>query len=318
MKKDPAASLNSTVDHLRSCIIEMRAAAKAEQIDPDGPLGVWVRAQEVMLLGMADFAEQQTDQIVERVSAVERSMKSALTLVEAEVAKLIATREEARQQTIKMREEGLLLKEERLQAGDDMAIRLSDKIQNCLKTTMLVRERRWNLRQNVRLVSLGAAVLLAVFLSGQWMQGHNRAAAIIERCRTNLATDPDTKVSYCAMSTIEGVPGPAPSQAAAGEKRERAHEANYVGSGVLRCLDRMCKPAATWRDAGRDRERHHQHAVGAGGVPGGGERVADLFWTEPASLPARLHRSAGRLDEPDLAGVHAHPVPARSAGLGAF
>ena len=96
-----------------------------------------------------------------------------------------------------------------------MAIRLSDKIQDCLKTTMLVRERRWNLRQNVRLVSIGAAVLLAVFLSGQWMQGHNRAAAIIERCRTNLAVDPDTKVAYCAMSTIEGAPDPAPLQAAA-------------------------------------------------------------------------------------------------------
>ena len=102
-----------------------------------------------------------------------------------------------------------------MKAGDDMAIRLSDKIQDCLKTTMLVRERRWNLRQNVRLVSVSAAVLFAVFLSGQWVQGHNRAAAIIERCRANLLVDSNTKVAYCAMSTIEGAPDPAPSQAAA-------------------------------------------------------------------------------------------------------
>ena len=50
MKKDVGVPVNSAVDRLRSCIIAMRTAAKAEQIDPEGPLGVWVQAQEAMLL----------------------------------------------------------------------------------------------------------------------------------------------------------------------------------------------------------------------------------------------------------------------------
>ena len=213
MKKDVNAPVNSAVDRLRSCIIAMRTAAKAEQIDPEGPLGVWVQAQEAMLLSMADFAELQTDQIVERVGAVERSMKATVERVQAEIAKLVATREEARQETLKIREEGQLLKEERLQAGDDLAIRMSDKIQDHLKHVMLVREKRWNLRQNLRLVGMFAGVLFAVFLGGQWMAFHGDARDILERCQASPALDPVTKVAYCPMWIVEGLPDPTPPAA---------------------------------------------------------------------------------------------------------
>ena len=210
MKKDVNAPVNSAVDRLRSCIIAMRTAAKAEQIDPEGPLGVWVQAQEAMLLSMADFAELQTDQIVERVLTVERGMGSAVERVEAEIKKLVATREEARQATFKIREEGNLLKEERLKAGDDLAIRMSDKIQQHLKSTILVRERRWNLRQNLRLVSIFAGVLFVVFLGGQWVAFHGDARAILERCQASPAIDPVSKLAYCPMWVVEGLPDPTP------------------------------------------------------------------------------------------------------------
>jgi len=215
MKKDSNVPVNSAVDRLRSCIIAMRTAAKAEQIDPEGPLGVWVQAQEAMLLSMADFAELQTDQIVERVGSVERSMKATVERVQAEIAKLVATREEARQETLKIREEGRLLKEERLQAGDDLAIRMSDKIQDHLKQVMLVREKRWNLRQNLRLVGMLGGVLFVVFLGGQWMAFHGDAQDILGRCKASPALDPVTKIAYCPMWIVEGLPDPTPPASAA-------------------------------------------------------------------------------------------------------
>ena len=205
MKKELSNPMNNAVDYLRSCIIAMRAAAKAEQIDPEGPLGVWVRAQEAMLLGMIDFAELQTDRLVESVSMVDRSMTSAVTLVEAEVKKLTATREEARQQMWVWREENERMKEERLRAGDDMAIRMADTIKDRLKTSMLVRERRWNLRQNLGLVGIFTGVLFATFLGGQWMQGHNEALTIIERCHANRAVDPSTNAAFCPMPSVDGI-----------------------------------------------------------------------------------------------------------------
>ncbi len=49
----------------------------------------------------------------------------------------------------------------------------------------------------------------------------------------------------------------------------------------------------------------------------GAEGHADLLGSEQAAVRARLHRGAGRLDGPDLAGVHEYPVPAGPARLGA-
>ena len=203
-------SMDGAVDHLRSCIIGMRTAAKAEQIDPEGPLGVWVQAQEAMLLSMAHFAELQTDRLVETVREVDLAMTAAVTLVEAEVQRVRATNETARVETMRLRSQGDLLKEERLKAGDDMAIRMSDKIQEHLKDTVLVREKRWNLRQNLRLVSIFAGVLFATYLGGQWTVFHGDRRDILERCQMNPAIDRITKVTYCPTWVIEGLPDPTP------------------------------------------------------------------------------------------------------------
>lgn len=213
-RKSPS-SRSPSMTALRGRLAELDAAMFTEGIDPAGPLGVWCRAQKNAIAVLAEIAEEQSTRIVERAEAVEEGMRAGIARVDAEVVRLKAETEAARQLTLTVRSQTANLKEERLKAGDDMAVRLSDKIQDCLKTTMLVRERRWNLRQNVRLVSLGCGVLFAAFLSGQWMQGHSLGVDIIERCRTHLAVNPDTKVAYCAMTTVEGVPEPARSPAPA-------------------------------------------------------------------------------------------------------
>ncbi len=199
------------VDKLWASVARMREAAEAERIEPGSTLGVWVEAQETALTAMAEFAEQQSTRIIERADAAEKGMNAAVERVDAEVGRLRAANEAARQLMLSVRAETANLKEERLKAGDDLAVRLSDKIQKCLETTMLVRERRWNLRQNVKLVALGFSILFAAFLGGEWMQGHNLGVDIIERCRKHQAVDPDTKTTWCAMSTIEGISAPAPA-----------------------------------------------------------------------------------------------------------
>lgn len=107
-----------------------------------------------------------------------------------------------------------MLKEERLKAGDDLAVRMSDKIQDHLKHVMLVREKRWNLRQNLLLIGIFAGVLFSVFLSGQWVAFHGDARTILERCQASPAIDPISKLSYCPMWVVEGLPDPTPPPAA--------------------------------------------------------------------------------------------------------
>ncbi len=182
----------------------MDAAVYTEGIDPSGPLGVWCRVQKDIVAALAAVAEEQSSGMVERFASFQQAMQAAIELVEAEIALLKAGTEAARQVMLSVKAETTNAREERLKAGDDMAIRLSDKIQGCLESTMLVREKRWNLRQNVTLAALGAGLLFGAFIGGQWVQGHSMGQAIIDRCRTHLAVDPSTKVAYCAMNTVEG------------------------------------------------------------------------------------------------------------------
>ncbi len=191
---------------LRDRLAEIDAATYSEGIDPNGPLGVWCRVQKDIIIALAAVAEEQGSGVVKHLTSFQHAMRAAIERVDAEIGLLKAGTEAARQVMLSVKAETTNAREERLKAGDDMAIRLSDKIQGCLESTMLVRERRWNLRQNVTLAALGAGLLFGAFIGGQWVQGHSIGQAIIERCRTHLAVDPATKVAYCAMNTVEGRP----------------------------------------------------------------------------------------------------------------
>lgn len=197
---------SSSVLALRARLPEMDAAVYAEGIDPSGPLGVWCRVQRDIVAALAAVADEQSSGMTERLAAFQQASRTATELVVAEVSLLKAGTEAARQLMLSVKADTARLKEERLKAGDDMAIRLSGKIQECLETTLLVREKRWNLRQNVGLVALGVCVLFGAFMCGEWVHGRNMGQAIIERCRTHLAVDPGTKVAYCAMDMVEGRP----------------------------------------------------------------------------------------------------------------
>ena len=198
---------------LRARLPELDAAVYAEGIDPSGPLGVWCRVQKDIVAALAAVADEQNSGMAEHLVAFRQASSAATELVEAEAGRLKAGTEAARQLMLSVKAETGRSREERLKAGDDMAIRLSAKIQECLETTLLVRERRWNLRQNVTLVALGAGALFGAFMCGEWVQGRGMGQAIIERCRTHLAVDPGTKVAYCAMTTVEGLPeAPPPSR----------------------------------------------------------------------------------------------------------
>ena len=157
-----------------------------------------------MIAAMISVMEDQTARVETKALVVEASMK-------AEVERVKVTNEASRQETLRLRSEGALLKEERLKAGDDLAVRMSDKIQDHLKDTVLIRERRWNLFQNLKLVGIFAGVLFTVFLGGQWTVFHGDARTILERCQASPAIDPVTKVAYCPMWVIEGLPDPVSS-----------------------------------------------------------------------------------------------------------
>ncbi len=196
----------TSMDQLKAAQVQLDDAVVREGIEASGPLGVWAAAQRAMIAAMISVIEDHTARVETKAQGVEASMN-------AEVERVKVTNEAARMETMRLRSEGSLLKEERLKAGDDLAIRMSNQIQQHLKATVLIREKRWNLFHNLRLVATFAAVLFASYLGGQWMVFHGDRRDILERCQASPALDPVTKVAYCPMWIIEGLPDPTPPPA---------------------------------------------------------------------------------------------------------
>lgn len=208
MTKPMDEEINTYIDQLRQSIIDLRMAAKAEQIDPDGPLGVWVSAQERTLTHLAAFAEHQTNVLVKHVRRIEEALKLTTAFSEAEAKKAATLRGELRDQMGHMKEKNEELKQERLTAMDDVAIRMAGKIQDELKRTILVREKRWNLKQNLRYAGFGSLMLLVAFVAGTWQQSHDEARAIIDRCQKFQTIDRTTNERYCLMGLVDGTAKP--------------------------------------------------------------------------------------------------------------
>ena len=192
------------MDQLRVAQTQLDEAVLREGIEPTGPLGVWASAQRAMIAAMVSVMDDHATRVETKALVVEASMK-------AEVERVRVTNEAARVETMRLRSEGEVLKQERLTAGDDLAIRMADKIRDRLKSTVLIREKRWNLFHNLRLVSMFAGVLFGVFLGGQWMVLQGDARGILERCKASPAIDPYSKLAYCPMWLIEGLPDPTPA-----------------------------------------------------------------------------------------------------------
>jgi len=195
------------MDQLKAAQVQLDEAVIREGIEPSGPLGVWAAGQRAMIAAVISVIEDHTARVETKAQGVEASMK-------AEVERVKVTNEAARLAIVDLREEGKLLKEERLKAGDDLAVRMADKIQDHLQDMVLIREKRWNLFHNLRLVATFVAVLFAAYLGGQWMVFHGDRRDILERCQVNPALDPVTKLSYCPMWIIEGLPDPTPAPTA--------------------------------------------------------------------------------------------------------
>ena len=199
--EDNDSGARSPAAGLHVALLQLEAALIAEGIDLNSPLGVWSQAQRAMIHAMIsciDDLNTRVDGQVERVGAVaDTQLKALQKSIESSNAQRAASVTEIER-----------LKEERLTAMDDVAIRMAAKIQDELKRTILVREKRWNLKQNLRYAGFGSLMLIVAFVAGTWQQSHDEARAIIDRCLKFQTTDRTTKDKYCLMGLVDGTAKP--------------------------------------------------------------------------------------------------------------
>ena len=191
----------NAVQQLQAAIADLHKAALEEKIELDGTLRVWLRAQVTTLKAMAGLVQEQTERIEDKAAAVERAMQ-------AEVARVKAAVEEARGLTNRLKADIENNKERRMDDNLALAKELGEGIKSTLKDAMLIRERRWNRRQNWTVATLSALLLTACFVGGATWREHQRPTGtvqeVMDRCLARQVLDEVTHQYFCPVKIVQG------------------------------------------------------------------------------------------------------------------
>ncbi len=194
---------DAEVKGLRTCREQLQEAVRIEGIDPNGPLGVWSRALASALDGLAVLVEAQAERVEDKAEAVEQAML-------AEVARVKAAVDEARALTSRLKVEIEDNKERRKEENLALAKELGEGIKDTLKTALLIRERRWNRRQNWSAALVAASVLVGCFVAGAGWSDYSRPGGavhdVIDRCVARRVLDTVTQQYFCPVKAVQGQP----------------------------------------------------------------------------------------------------------------
>ena len=195
------ANAEAEIKNLRACLEQLKEALRIEGIEPNGPLGVWSRALGSALNGMAVLVEVQADLVEAKAEAVERAML-------AEVARVKTAVEEARALTSRLKVDIEDNKERRKDENLALAKELGEGIKDTLKTSLLIRERRWNRRQNWSAAALAASVLIGCFVAGVGWSDYSRPGGAVQdvvgRCVARKVLDEVTRQYFCPVKVVLG------------------------------------------------------------------------------------------------------------------
>lgn len=203
---------------LRAEAAGLMESAALDQIEPGGTLGHWLRGQVTALIGLADMTDHLDRTAAHFEERVLATIQNTRELSISEVKKVQEANSLAQTtiQSLKATESVLKLRTD--QAVANLIASLKPDLVKELGRTTVIREKQWNLRQNLLGVVSAACLLLGLFGVGYFMGGgdlRSRAAgdfaqAAVDRCRAaaKLTTDEAKPASKntppaCTLSTLE-------------------------------------------------------------------------------------------------------------------
>ena len=193
----------------------LMVSAVADDIEPGGTLGHWIRSQHSMLLVLADVAEHIDRTAAELDSKVVASIKNMRDLTMDEVRKLKEANLLARHTIESLKVTEAVIQLRTTEAVQGFMDTVTPDLVKALSVVSVIKERRWNQRQNWTRVSIAAGVLLGVFTFGFFYGGGNfqtklsgvEAKAAVLRCREAAQPDQVTGVAWCPVKVLDAPAG---------------------------------------------------------------------------------------------------------------
>lgn len=189
-------------EHLAASLFQLQEAARAEQIEKNSTLGVFLVAQEMVLITMAAVVESQQAVISDRASEMQGAMVAQEKAMASQVAVVKVEIERCRQETQRLQAVTGLAVEERKKDSQELAKELAKMISKGIKEATLIREVRFNRFQNWSAAGFLAFCVFSAFVGGQVWTNSKLEARILERCERSQVLSGGT--SWCDMSVARG------------------------------------------------------------------------------------------------------------------
>jgi len=187
--KSGTIDVGAETAELMSCIEQLKRAMVSAGIDDDSPLGAWGRAQQLVLLTFSRLIEGQTVRIEQRANAVAGAAVKSI--------------DEMRAATAACRAQVTLSEEQRRSERLTLASEVAEDIKKVLKESLVIREVKWNRRQNWTAAALAAAVLMGCFIAGGIWTGYYNDRAALDRCISKQVIDSSGR-AYCGIDVVRG------------------------------------------------------------------------------------------------------------------
>ena len=189
LAKSSTIDVGAETAELMSCIEQLKRAMVSAGIDDDSPLGAWGRAQQLVLLTFSRLIEGQTVRIEQRANAVAGAAVKSI--------------DEMRAATAACRAQVTLSEEQRRSERLTLASEVAEDIKKVLKESLVIREVKWNRRQNWTAAALAAAVLMGCFIAGGIWTGYYNDRAALDRCISKQVIDSSGR-AYCGIEVVRG------------------------------------------------------------------------------------------------------------------
>lgn len=189
-------------EHLAASLFQLQEAARAEQIESNSTLGVFLVAQEMALMTLASVVETQQIVIGDRASEMQGAMVAQERVMASQVAVVKVEIERCRQETQRLQAVTGLAVEERKKDSQELAKELSKLISKGIKEATLIREVRFNRFQNWSAAGFLAFCVFAGFVGGQVWTNSKLESRILERCERTQVLSGGT--SWCDMTVARG------------------------------------------------------------------------------------------------------------------
>ena len=189
--------MSAASNELRNSAIALREAAWREGVEPDGPLGVWVRSLERTLTAQSALAEKQEAGILGVV-------KDAKGVIDGQVEALKKALALAEQQN-KRAETALRQSEvDREKLVNHTVDELTGQVTAKLNGALVLRQQRYDRQQRLGSAGLMTAIVLGLFFGGYALHAYlwRFETGSVERCLRQTVTGSDG-ASYCPLSAVK-------------------------------------------------------------------------------------------------------------------